>query len=81
MENGDRIKNSNQKEENHRFSTLKFFAFIYTKEVLCLFHTIPLVFYSVTPKGGSPRANGFGGEIVVLRPRGVYKYVGGRKRR
>jgi hypothetical protein len=23
-ENGDRIKNSNQKEENHRFSTLKF---------------------------------------------------------
>ena len=26
-------------------------------------------------------ANGFGGEIFVIRPRGVYTYVGGRKRR
>ena len=26
-------------------------------------------------------ANGFGAEIFVLRPRGVYTYVGGRKRK
>ena len=28
-----------------------------------------------------PEANGFRAEFAVLRPRGVYIYVGGRKRR
>jgi len=40
------IKNSIKKEENRRFSTLiKNKTPLITKEVLCFFYTIPLVFY------------------------------------
>ena len=39
-----------------------------------LIESTPTHFYSVMPKYESPGANGFGAEILVLRPEAVYIY-------